>query len=96
MAGMLEQNANQATVNSVGAIGSKAITGTSAVTPPTGYYFFAIDFMADSVVTSQIDLTGATNAVLSSLTTIPAKPVYGKWTSITLTSGEAIGYLARL
>jgi len=96
MAGLLEQNANQATVNSVGAIGSKAITGTSAVTPPAGYYFFAIDFMANAVVTSQIDVTDAINADLSTLATIPAKPVYGKWTSITLTSGEAIGYLARL
>ena len=95
MAGALEQSANKATVNSVGGSGSKAITGTSAVTPPSGFYFFAIQVLSDAVVSAQTD--GITNqADLSAYTSIGAGSiVYGNWSSITLTSGEAIGYLAR-
>ena len=97
MSSILQQTGNQAVVNSVGATGSKAITGTSAVAPPTGYYFFAIQFLADGVVSVQSDVTGATNADLTAFTSISSGTVvYGKWDSITLTSGEAIGYLARL
>lgn len=95
MSSQLELSAAQATLNTVGASGSVAITGTGAVTPPTGFYFYCVDFMSDSVVSAQGNLTGATNATLSTLGTIPAKPVYGKWTSITLTSGSAIGYITR-
>lgn len=93
----LQQSGNQAIVNSVGATGSKAITGLVAVTPPTGYYFFAIQFLADGVVSVQSDIENAVNADLTSFTSISAGiVVYGKWDSITLTSGEAIGYLARI
>ena len=80
---------------SMGGVGSKAITGTSAVTPPTGYYFFAIQVVADMVVSAQGNLTGATNADLTTITSIPAGVViYGKFDSITLSTGDAIGYLA--
>lgn len=87
-----------AVVNSVGATGSKAITGTSAVTPATGYYFFCIVPVTDIVVSAKADVTGALNADLTAFTTgIPAGlAVYGKFTSITLTSGSAIGYYARV
>jgi hypothetical protein len=95
MSSQLEISAAQATLNAVGARGSVAITGTSAVTAPTDTYFYCIDFMSDSVVAAQGNVTGATNATLSTLGTIPAKPVYGKFTSITLTSGTAIGYISR-
>lgn len=79
---------------SLGQYGSKEITGTSAVTPPTGYYFVAIQMVADTVVSAQTDY-GTTNADLTAYTTLTdGQIVYGKWTSITLTSGEAIGYLA--
>ena len=78
---------------SLGQIGSKAITGTNAVTPDSGYYFACIQAIADIVVSAQGNVTGSTNAVLSSFPKIPAGTVvYGKWDSITLTSGEAIGY----
>lgn len=96
MSGTLDQAANNAIVNSVGALGSNEITGVGAVTPTTGFYFFAIQIIADTVVAAQVDVTNATNADLTALTSIPAGTVvYGKWSSITLTSGEAIGYLAR-
>lgn len=92
----LEQQASQATVNSVGALGGKAITGTNAVTPDSGYYFFAIQIIADAVVSAQGNVAGATNVTLSSLSTIPAgATIFGKWNSITLTSGVAVGYYAK-
>lgn len=97
MSSLLQQNGNLAAINSVGATGSKEITGTSAVTPPDGHYFFAIQFIDDTKVSAGVDLSGATNANITTFTTLPAGVVvYGKWASITLTSGSAIGYLARI
>lgn len=62
----------------------------------SGYYIFAIQFIADSVVSTQTDKAGAINTQLTGLTSIPAGTVvYGKYSSISLTSGEAIGYLVR-
>lgn len=89
----IEQQASKAIVANSGVIGSKAITGTSAVTPATGYNFCALQAMVDTVVAAQGDVTGATNADLTGFTKIPAgTTVYGKFNSITLTSGELIGY----
>lgn len=97
MSSYLEQQASQVTINSIGAVGSKAITGTNAVTPATGYYFFAIQIIADAIVSAQGDVTGALNATLSSFTVIPAGTIlFGKWNSITLSNGQAIGYYAKL
>ena len=63
----------------IGGAGSKAITGTGAVTPPTGYYFFAVQVVADMVVSAQGNVTGATNADITALANIPAGTVvYGK------------------
>lgn len=79
----------------MGGCGGKAITGTSAVTPPTGYYFFAIQVVANMVVSAKGDVDGATNPDITAFTSILAgQIVYGKFNSISLTSGEAIGYLA--
>lgn len=92
----LELMAAQVALNKAGATGSKTITGTSAVIPATGYYFFALQAMAATVVASQIDVSGAVNATLSSITSIPVGAIiYGKWSSITLTSGQMIGYYAK-
>lgn len=75
----------------LGNLGSKAITGTGAVTPDEGVFTF-IHFVAASAVTTQTD-AGVVNADLSAIASIPAgTTVYGKWSSITLASGEAIGY----
>lgn len=93
MSSQLELLAARATLNSVGASGSVAITGTGAVTPSAGMHFYCIQFIEDSVVASDIDLAGATNANLSLFTFPAGAAVYGKWTSITLTSGKAIGYM---
>ena len=86
-----------ATINNVGATGAKAITGTNAVTPAAGYYFFKLVAMAATVVAAQGNVTDAINATLSAFTAIPVTgEVYGKFNSITLTSGQMIGYYAKL
>jgi len=80
-----------------GEYGAKAITGTDAVTPATGYYFAALHAMAATDVAEQEDVAGAHNPTLSDITSIPANSVlYGKWSSITLTSGQMIGYYKKL
>lgn len=97
MTSTLQQSGSVALVNSIGAAGSKEITGTSAVTPPAGYYFFAIQPIEDIDVAAAVSLTDAVNANITAFALIPSGvTVYGKWSSITLTSGSAIGYLARL
>ena len=101
MSSQLEISAAQATLNAVGARGGQAITGTSIVNAPTGSYFYCIHFNVDSVVSAQGNATDsmgsvAVNATLSALGVFPAGyAVYGKFSSITLTSGSAIGYIAR-
>ncbi len=92
----LEIMAAQVALNKAGATGSKAITGTNAVTPADGYYFFALQAMAATVVAAQGDVSGAVNASLATITSIPAGAIiYGKWNSITLASGQMIGYYAK-
>ena len=92
----IENIASQVYLNNCGANGGKEITGTSAVTPADGYYFCKIEIMSDTVVSAQGNVTGATNPDLTAITTIPAKTIlYGKWNSITLTNGDAIGYYAK-
>lgn len=90
----LEQASAQLNLNIHGMNGGKAITGTSAVTPTAGYYFCAILATAATAVASQTNVAGADNPVLG---VIPVgATVYGKFSSITLTSGTGIGYYAKL
>jgi K+ transporter len=90
----LEQVSAQLNLNIHGMQGGKAITGTSEVLPAEGFYFCAIYATAATVVASQTDVTGAANPTLGP---IPVNgTVYGKFASITLTSGTAIGYYAKL
>jgi len=104
MASNLEGKAAALTLSSMGYNGSKQITGTSAVTPVSGFQWVAIQFMEDSVVAAQTDGSHISsgvdaadvpvvNATLTSYTTIESGTIiYGLWSSITLTSGSAIGY----
>jgi hypothetical protein len=73
------------------------VVGTAEVSVPTSYCFSAITALADTVVAAQEDVTGATNPKLTAYTKIPAgMTVYGKFASIKLTSGEAVGILGRI
>jgi hypothetical protein len=81
----------------IGAGNDTIIIGTAEVSVPTTNYFSMIQIMAQAVVSAQEDVTGATNPALSTFTALPAGAIiYGKFASITLTSGEAIAYKAAL
>ncbi len=94
MSSQLEQQAAQAYLSHHGAVGGKAITGTGEVSPAAGYYFCAIIATAACVVAAQTNVTGATNPTLGPIPV--SATVYGKFASITLTSGTAIGYYAKV
>lgn len=94
MSSELEQLAAQSYLNVHGMTGGKAITGTSPVLPTDGYYFCAILATAACVVASQVDVAGSANPVLGPIP--EGATIYGKFSSITLTSGTAIGYYAKL
>jgi hypothetical protein len=92
----LELMAAQVALNNAGMTGAKEITGTSEITPADGYYFCALQAMADTVVATQSNKADAINADLTKFTKISAGvTVYGKWDAIKLTSGELIGYYAK-
>lgn len=72
------------------------VVGTAAVTGSNPYCFGALLFTADSVVAAQETVTGYTSADLTKLAAAIPKgtTVYGKFSSIKLTSGEAIGMIS--
>lgn len=65
--------------------GQYASSGT--LTPDTGYIFFAIQAIADSVITAVGNVSGITNLSISAGTVI-----YGRFTSVEVVSGGAIIY----
>jgi len=69
--------------------------GVADVVAPTGYYFCAIQVLADAVAARQTDKDVLT-AALSDYTKLPVvMTIPTRITKIALTSGEAIGFLAR-
>jgi hypothetical protein len=81
----------------IGAGNDTIMVGTVEVSVPTTNYFSAIQALADTVVSAQENVNGATNPTLSTFTKIPAgMTVYGKFASIKLTSGECIAYKAQI
>ena len=75
----------------LGNFGSKSITGTSPVLPDTGFIFTSLYAVTITVVAAQVD-AGINNANLATLTIPQGITIFGKWSSITLTSGSMIGY----
>lgn len=68
-----------------GFYGSKYINDTAATTPNDGYEFFCISCVSEAVIstcTGTPDISGATLKDNAN--------VYGRWTSVTLTSGEVL------
>jgi hypothetical protein len=72
---------------SVANFGGKYISSTDATTPSTGYVFNAIQVITDCVITCVGNITGITSVSLTAGTII-----YGRYTSITLSSGSVIAY----
>ena len=88
--------AAQAALNLAGMTGAKEITGTASVTAATGNYFCALHAMTATVVAAQTNVNDAVNADLTKITSIPANAVlHGKWSTVTLASGQMIGYYAK-
>lgn len=73
--------------SSMGIYGGNYITTTATTTPSTGYTFFAIQAITDTVVSS---VTG--NIDVSSIQLSAGYTIYGAWTAIKLTSGSVIAY----
>ena len=80
----------------LGQYGSKLISGTAAVTPPTGYVFVALQAIEADFVCSAATRQNSTDFADIALRTIAkGQTVYGRWTSITGSSSNyAIAYLA--
>lgn len=78
-----------------GAGNDTIIIGVADIIAPSGYYFSAIQVVAAAVVTRQTNVSGAIVAQLSDFTALPVGTYPTKVTQIALTSGEAIGILAR-
>lgn len=73
--------------------------GVASAYAGDGYYFSAIQVVAQAVVASQTNLTGNTAvpvAQLSDFTALPVGTYPTKVTKIALTSGEAIGIIAKI
>ena len=72
------------------------IVGVDYSKAPSGYFICKLVTMAQAVVASQTDVSGATNADLTALTNLPAlSVVHGKWSAVSLTSGEVIAYYSK-
>jgi len=74
-------------VASLGGYGGKYISDTSATTPTSKYDFCAILAITDTVVSAV-----AGNIDIASMAITKGIIVYGRWSSITLTSGSVIAY----
>jgi hypothetical protein len=87
---MIDKNAGY------GQYGGRVIKTTSATTANASGYFYAVQFTGTAVVTTQVDYDTTPNPWLAELTAgfTAGTIVYGKFKSITLTSGTAIGYYA--
>jgi hypothetical protein len=81
----------------VGAGNDTIIVGVGAIKPPTGKYIFAIAPVTDTVLAANTFVSGSLGPDLTGLTALVAGQVYyGRWATITLTSGEAIAYYKKL
>jgi len=69
------------------------VVGIGAIVAPVGKYIFAVMVVTDTVIASETYVSGASGPKLASLTALVAGQVYyGQWSSLTMTSGECIGY----
>lgn len=93
---MSERRQTELMETNQGNFGSIEMNGAGAVVPATGKIFTKLIVMTETVVAAQTDVS-ITNADLSVFTSIPAGAViYGRWSSITLTSGQVIAYYENL
>ena len=102
----LENEQNRSVISALGGEGTVLLTGTSAVSAPAGFYIAVID---TSLGDGSVDLT--INTVVEDTNTPETNKDYvqadisgkiinaavgGRWSSVTLSFGEGIGYLKRI
>lgn len=78
-------------VASMGGLGFEFVSDTSAHTPTSGNVFVAVQIVNDTVF-SAIAGTGITGNTFTGNTISAGTIIFGRFTSITLTSGKAIAY----
>ncbi len=81
----------------IGRVGRIILTGQTELTPPAGYYIFCIIPSSDMVISSYDNRPGyVEEGDLTDITSfLTGMPIYGEFTSLTLSEGDGIGYLAR-
>lgn len=72
---------------SLGDFGGDYITDTNAHTPDSGHEYFAIKATTDTTISAVVG-----NINVAGLVIYTGDVVFGKWSSITLTSGNCIAY----
>lgn len=77
------KNILDATVGNLGGIYS----GAAVIAPDAGYVFNCIYIVADAVITAVGNVTGITGITFTTNTCI-----YGRFTSVTVTSGAVVAY----
>ncbi len=77
------KNVMNATVGNLGGIYS----GAGVIAPDAGYVFNCIYVVADAVITAVGNVTGITGITVTTNT-----PIYGRFTSVTVTSGAVVAY----
>ena len=78
----------------VGEYGTLFANTTGVQTPPTGYVFFRMDVISAAVFTTLTsDASSAQTGDAVSTTSFPVNfSLYGKFTTITLSSGKVVAY----
>lgn len=74
----------------MGGYGGNFISDTAAHTPATGYVFVALQAVADTVISAYSPAFGG-NA-LTGVTLTAGTVIYGRFTTVTLTSGKLLAY----
>lgn len=83
---------NTRIVNLTGLQGGTVIAGTDATTPPAGKNFMAILVINNAVIAALTSNLVADTGLVG-LTINAGTIIYGRFTSITLTSGKVIAYV---
>jgi hypothetical protein len=81
-------------VAALGGFGFEVVDDTAEHVPGEGYVFVALHFLTDSVIDAVDAATDApvTGGTLASMAPKAGMWIFGKFTSVTLTSGDAFAY----
>lgn len=81
----------------LGGKGMEIIADTNAHTPATGYCYIALQMLSDTVLADiSADSSAPITGTITGITLGTNVVVYGKFTSVTLTSGSCIAYIGAL